>query len=518
VVVGANVNEFHLPATITEGKIRRISSKYIDHLDKEKTEIIDFFSTSATKTIFDLTMLTVAMILLVILIAIQIAIRITNRIKILIDGISVFKEGNYEYRINAKGYDEISQLSNEFDKMADSLSQTMKELEQSKKEAIESERIKSLFLTNMSHEIRTPLNGITGLCNILMKLDVNSEQQQNYLDSLKTSTNSLLCIIDDILDFSKINKGKIKLKKESFNIENIIKETIQIFELRAIEKKLVLHYEIAEDVPDSIIGDPDRIRQIFINLVGNAIKFTKRGSVKIVVAVIDQTKKDNHIKLKFSVIDQGIGILEDKQKIIFNIFEQIDNEYSRQYNGTGLGLAICKELVERMNGEIGVESKFGIGSTFWFTVVFEYTNGYHISIDDGSIVQKRSYENKKVLVVEDNAINALVTKNILEELNITVVEAGSGTEALIVYERGGFDLIFMDIQMPRMDGFEVIKRLREYEKKNNISAVPIVALTAHAMKEHKKQCLDNGADGYLSKPIKYNELISVLDEYLVYKK
>jgi len=511
VTIGANVEKFHQDAYETSLDIKKMNLENTNHLLKEKEYIKEFLNSSMSQINFSLSLMTAIMIAFVVLIAIWIATRMTDRIRKMIFGIEQFRKGDLEFRLNASGNDEISKLSNEFDDMAESLSNSMADLEKARLEAENSEKVKSLFLTNMSHEIRTPINGVLGLTNILSKID-NIEDQQEYLESLKISSEALKNVIDDILDFAKIESGKVTLAKIKFNIEDVITNTLRILQVKADEQELNLHYNIQEDVSKIYIGDSSRIQQILMNLVGNAIKFTNRGAVKITVKLKNITEEKT--TLKISVIDQGLGISPNKQKIIFNAFEQVDNSYNRRYDGTGLGLSICSDLVELMNGEIGLDSKLGIGSTFWFIIELNNCDTRECKKDIEEL-KDLSFEGKNILLVEDNSINSIVTSYALKNFNLDISTASCGNEALIILERDSFNLILMDIQMPGMDGIETTKKIREYEIKNNFKRTPIVALTAHAMEEHREQCLEADMDDYMSKPFNNKILGDILVKWLI---
>lgn len=522
-------------------------------------------------------------------------------------------------------------------------------------------RMKSEFLANMSHEIRTPMNGIMGMANLLAKTGLNDEQK-SYLKTIIHSSESLLEIVTDILDFSKIEAGRIELEKVPFDLFELSKDIIDLISPKASEKDIELLLRFAPDTPRYLIGDPARIRQIFINLLSNSIKFTEEGHICLDIRL--KEKSGNDYTVRCSVKDTGIGIPEDKQSLIFNKFDQADSSTTRKFGGTGLGLAICKEIAQMMGGEIGVYSAPGAGSNFWFTVnlkgdlmkdipeidnssvkgkdiliiddvvtsqnilveSFEYFGGkvkantnltvlgdegvnpdiMVYALNDSSKFQnlenyvkkhiKRSrttvvviaavpdmvsedqikdvadifyvhpinfykllealsyvadsrkqgrkislinsynlnevknpeaaqaireeeeaalqFEDMDVMIVEDNQVNRLVIKKILEKYNLNITEAVDGGEAVGKVKRKKFDIIFMDCQMPNMDGYEATRVIREVEIANRQTRTPIVALTANAIAGDDEKCYAAGMDSYLAKPVKVDEVEAVLKRWL----
>ena len=370
---------------------------------------------------------------------------------------------------------------------------------------------KSMFLANMSHEIRTPMNGIIGMIDILKRTHLSDEQQE-FFDIIGISSENLLIIINDILDFSKIESGQIELENISFNIKKQIDDILKLLNLKVYAKGLAISYKIDTEIPQIVKGDPVRLNQILINLINNAIKFTAKGSIKILVELL--SKHENKIKCKFNVIDTGIGISEKGKLRLFKSFSQTDSSTTRKYGGTGLGLAISKNLTNLMNGEIGVESQEGYGSTFWFTVLFNE------DIDDKKPVETK-VETKfsapkrqlTILVAEDNKINQKVAIYNLKSMGHIVEIAENGKIAFEKFQKKIYDIIFMDVQMPEMDGIEACKMIRNHEEKHNvINKISIVACTANLMNEDKEKYKNAGANGYISKPFKQRELLNLLND------
>jgi len=365
---------------------------------------------------------------------------------------------------------------------------------------------KSLFLANMSHEIRTPLNGIIGFTSILKQGEL-TEEQKEQLDVISISGENLLSLINDIIDYSKIEANQLTLENIPTDLKLAIKETEKILKLKANEKGLDLSLIIHPEVPKWILGDQTRIKQILINFTNNAIKFTESGFVNINVYPIE--KKRNKITIKFDIIDTGIGISEDNHDKLFKVFSQAEESTTRKFGGSGLGLAISKQLAEMMGGEVGFSSALGEGSTFWFTGVFE------LSAQPRKTQQKSKADfskmNLSILLVEDNIINQKVAMAHFSNIELDVSLAKNGQEAVDMYKKNNYDLIFMDIQMPIMDGYEATKQIRKYESSHpEHHKTVIIAMTANALKGEKEKCISLGMNDYLAKPFKPEDLNNVI--------
>ena len=388
------------------------------------------------------------------------------------------------------------------------------ELTRAKEMAEASSLAKGTFLANMSHEIRTPMNGILGMTELLFGTAIGREQHE-YLEMLKGCADALLTIINDILDFSKIEAGKLDLNNEEFGLRESLDAAMKALLVSAHQKGLLLTWEILPDVPDDVIGDPIRLRQVVSNLVGNAVKFTERGEVCLKVR--KETEQDGQVVVQFSVRDTGIGVASEKHALIFESFAQADTSTTRKFGGTGLGLAISQRLTKLMGGTIWLESTVGEGSTFYFTVRFRVSEKADRCSDGANrlpaLQNCRAESNGKtlrVLVAEDNKVNQVIVGRVLDKAGHTAAMVGNGREALSALEEQEFDLMLCDMQMPEMDGFAAMAQIREKELASG-RHLPIIALTAHSMKGDEERCLAAGADRYVSKPINIQKLLSEID-------
>lgn len=382
----------------------------------------------------------------------------------------------------------------------------LNQLIKAKKELEDSMKVKEQFLANMSHEIRTPMNAIVGFTNLILKTELTQEQKQ-YIDAVKTSGENLLVIINDILDFSKIQSGKFAFEQIELNLSQLISALSELMLQKLDEKNLKLLIKIDEKIPQSLIGDPLRLNQILLNLVGNAIKFTEKGEVRVEVDLISE--EEDILDVQFSVIDTGIGISLDKQLSIFNGFTQASNETTRKYGGTGLGLTIVKQLIEMQGGAISVQSELGIGSVFTFNLKFKKFIAQ--DIEKNNVTQDEILVNNipelKILLVEDNLLNQILAKKVLSDWKWNVEVAENGLIALEKIGKNYFDIILMDIQMPEMDGYETTRTIRTMLDSPECD-IPIIAMTAHAMSGEAEKCLKAGMNDYISKPFDTKELYS----------
>lgn len=384
------------------------------------------------------------------------------------------------------------------------------ELREAKQRAEVANQAKSDFLAMISHEIRTPLNAILGMAQIL-KMQGLSTELEEYVDIISNAGNSLLSLVSDILDFARLEAGKLHFSNDPFDLYNLLNQVVQSMQYQAREKNIKLILEFSKDALTAVEGDANRVRQVLVNLIGNAIKFTDSGEVRVRVNMVKQ--RNRYGIFEFDIIDTGIGIRPDKLNTIFEKFSQIDSIYHRKHGGIGLGLAITKQLVEAMYGDIEVESEFGKGSTFRFSLILNLQNSALKNGDNEnlSIIAQKPHHSLAVLLVEDNLINQRIAKVMLEDFGCNVKIIDNGEEVINqIASLIQYDVIFMDIGLPDMSGFDIVTRLRQEE---SLKALPIVAMTAHILERDREQAFAAGMNHIIAKPINYDEIGSVLETY-----
>lgn len=387
-----------------------------------------------------------------------------------------------------------------------------RELIEARDAAEKANRFKSRFLASMSHEIRTPLNAVIGMTDFTLRSELNPEQTES-LEIVRLSAAQLLVLINDILDLSKVEARMLKLEHKDFSLSDALYAVVKGMKQQAKDKGLVLSLDLSEEAPEVVCGDEGRFKQVLYNLVGNSLKFTEQGGIFVQVSTLDHQVHSGEVVLEVSVRDTGIGIPDDKQAVIFESFRQADDSTTRKFGGSGLGLAISRELVEMMGGEISVRSSEGYGSVFTFTVVLEPGDPAKVVTEQCGDRSGGAYEYDtplRILLVEDNPINVKVATSLLKKMGHFVEIAENGVEAIKTLSRLSPDLIFMDLEMPEMDGFDAARNIRMGMAGETKKDIPIIAMSAHAMSGVTDRCNRSGMNNYIAKPVQYSDLQNVI--------
>lgn len=439
-----------------------------------------------------------------------------SRLGYLHDAVRKISEQGQMHPVVVRGDDELAQIAQDFNTMLSSLQATQASLKQASENAESANNAKSMFLANMSHEIRTPMTAILGYTELLNNRFITEKERQRYLAIIQQNGDALMALISDVLDLSRIDAGQLRIENQAFNLASLLNDVIYSHNLRASQSNVKLELIYESKVPEQVMSDPFRLRQILVNLVGNALKFTDRGAVSMLVSWNPQ----EHFSLVIKVRDTGPGIPAEDQDAVFEPFSQLDDTHTRRHGGSGLGLPIARQLARSMAGDIALESEEGVGSTFIVALPSEAGEGSDLiepehpeMAQPKRIPQVPEKLSGTVLLVEDNRVNRMLVQHILENASLKVVEVENGQQALeymrVEDNANSIDLIVMDLQMPVLDGYEAVKMLRDEAYEGGI-----LALTANAMTEDRDRCLDMGFDEFLIKPVRAPDLLKVCEKLL----